>query len=259
MPRLLPFAIASWALVSALGCAIASGGRRDTGQEIDVGVDARVAVDLGGPNDAGSTPDMARAIDMSIADMGIDTASAPDTGPLDAGLSPCETSGGTCVHVMPGVCAAPSGMLTSTSCGGTAMVSCCVMTARDAGTDAATVNACVAQGGHCVALSPGTCPAPNVTGGPSCGTGLGVTCCTPPAGTDAGSSCSTAPRCMFVGTAQEGWYAADGTVICLESTTCAGITPVCQRVGTSSQGWYTSGHGCSPRVNEVLNDAMCCP
>jgi hypothetical protein len=39
-------------------------------------------------------------------------------------------------------------------------------------------NPCVQAGGSCVALYPGTCPN-GVTGGYSCGGGLGVTCCMP--------------------------------------------------------------------------------
>ena len=39
-------------------------------------------------------------------------------------------------------------------------------------------NECETAGGTCVALSPGTCPN-GTTGGYSCGSGLGVTCCVP--------------------------------------------------------------------------------
>jgi hypothetical protein len=86
----------------------------------------------------------------------------------------------------------------------------------------------------------------------TCGGGLGVECCLPPS-----SSCSPQPVCMHAGTAQEGWYLPNGTLLCM--LTCSGLTTACQRVGTSSQGWYSSGHGCPPHVDEVLNDPLCCP
>ncbi len=128
--------------------------------------------------------------------------------------------------------------------------------ARDAGSDA-NVDAgpvtCVSVGGTCVALTPTSCPAPSMVGDATqytCGGGLGTECCLP-------GGCSIAPACTHVGTPQEGWYAGDGTLICANA--CSGVTALCQRVGTTSQGWYASGHGCPPRVNEVLNDPACCP
>jgi hypothetical protein len=117
-------------------------------------------------------------------------------------------------------------------------------------------NACVNAGGRCVALVPSACPAPGHVGDAtmySCGPGLGTECCLP-------AATSTAPVCMNVGTAQEGWYQPDGTVICVLGTTpgCAGITARCQHVGTAQQGWYaTSGHGCPPLVTEIVHDAAC--
>ena len=50
---------------------------------------------------------------------------------------------------------------------------------------------CVVAGGECVALAPGTCNN-GTTGGHSCGTGLGVTCCMPKA---AGPTCAKAADC----------------------------------------------------------------
>jgi len=115
------------------------------------------------------------------------------------------------------------------------------------GTDAG--NDCLNHGGTCVALAPGTCPAPNVEGTYSCGPGLGVTCCMAPA-------TSTMPVCMMTGTAQEGWYWPDGTLIC--TIACAGLTATCERIGTTSQGWYTtSGHGCPPHTDEIAHDGTC--
>jgi hypothetical protein len=61
------------------------------------------------------------------------------------------------------------------------------------------------------------------------------------------------------GTAGEGWYGPDGTLICLVSCAAANA-PKCQRVGTSSQGWYTSGsHGCPPHSTEIVSDPTCAP
>ena len=115
--------------------------------------------------------------------------------------------------------------------------------------DAGAANACVAGGGRCVALAPGTCVAPNHTAPLSCGTGLGVECCLP-------ATPSAAPTCRNTGTAREGWYAADGSLLC--AVPCAGLTTTCQRVGTAAQGWYAaSGHGCPPNSALVVHDATC--
>jgi hypothetical protein len=122
-------------------------------------------------------------------------------------------------------------------------------TANDAASTTDAGNDCLNHGGTCVALAPGTCPAPNMSGVYSCGTGLGVTCCTP------GTSTSMQPVCAMTGTANEGWYLPDGTLVCL--LTCAGHTTRCEYVGTAQQGWYSTGLGCNGHANEVLHDASC--
>ncbi len=105
--------------------------------------------------------------------------------------------------------------------------------ATDAGSvaDAATAaNSCVAGGGRCEPVIPGSC-ATGIVGDPdvySCGGGLGVLCCLP--GT-------TPPTCRNIGTRSEGWYRADGMRICFAS--CGGATITCEAIGTRSEGWYT--------------------
>jgi len=44
------------------------------------------------------------------------------------------------------------------------------------------------------------------------------------------------PTCQNVGSRTEGWYAPDGTLICLVS--CGGAVAVCEAVGSRSEGWY---------------------
>lgn len=97
-------------------------------------------------------------------------------------------------------------------------------------------NACVAAGGSCVALYPGSCANGTVGNANqfSCGGGLGVECCLPPA------ACT--PYCGAIGTRSEGWY--DGCtkkLICWAF--CGGETATCSAIGSKSEGWYSS-HGC---------------
>lgn len=100
--------------------------------------------------------------------------------------------------------------------------------AGDAGPPA---NACEAGGGRCVAVVPSAC-ARGVVGHAdwySCGGGLGVMCCLPT---------RTAPACREIGTADEGWYQPDGTLVCRAS--CARATLTCENAGTRSEGWYAT-------------------
>jgi hypothetical protein len=78
----------------------------------------------------------------------------------------------------------------------------------------------------------------------------------PPCSVDAGTC---VPVCMSDAGVTEGWYFANGTLIC--AAACAGDTAKCQHVGqVGSQGWYTmGGGGCPPHATEILNDPTCQP
>ena len=117
----------------------------------------------------------------------------------------CTARGGSCKGLSPGSCANwYSG--SNVGCGTGAGVGCCLdksdagpIPAADASSDASQPTACESAGGHCVALVPGTCDAPNSVGDAnvySCGGGFGAQCCfyaTPKeAGTDAKISCASA-------------------------------------------------------------------
>jgi len=87
----------------------------------------------------------------------------------------------------------------------------------------------------------------------TCGGGVGLECCLPGSTADAGTG---APVCSHAGTTMEGWYAADGTLLC--PSTCAGLIAHCQRIGSAAQGWYTtSGNGCPPYSTLIVHDSMC--
>lgn len=116
--------------------------------------------------------------------------------------------------------------------------------------DAAAANACEAAGGRCVTPGPRACPR-GLLGDPDlygCGTGEGIACCLP---------ANTPPRCLRVGTREEGWYRADGSLVCVAR--CAGAMAVCDAVGTRSEGWYADAEsaGCDsipvPRLIEWAN------
>lgn len=97
-------------------------------------------------------------------------------------------------------------------------------------------NACELAGGSCVGLTPTNCQDGTVGDANeySCGGMLGVMCCLPK---------PQAPTCQYVGTADEGWYHADGTKIC--TADCGGTAAKCGAIGSKSEGWYAAeGQGC---------------
>jgi hypothetical protein len=83
----------------------------------------------------------------------------------------------------------------------------------------------------------------------SCGGGLGVQCCLP---------MTTAPVCREAGTAEEGWYRADGMLVC--RARCAGGAASCENAGTRSEGWYATPRtaGCG-MVEGLIEWANCAP
>ena len=106
----------------------------------------------------------------------------PDAGNDASTKLSCEGSGGQCVGLAPGACAAPnqSGDATIYDCGGGIGVQCCLPPKVDAGADAKL--SCTGSGGECVGLAPGSCPAPKSVGDATiydCGGGIGVMCCLP--------------------------------------------------------------------------------
>lgn len=123
----------------------------------------------------------------------------------------------------------------------------------DAPADAPVGNPCVVAGGSCDPVVPGVCM-DGIVGSPdrySCGGGVGVLCCLPT---------STPPFCDRVATAEEGWYAPDGTLICM--TRCDGATVACEAIGTRSEGWYasTTEAGCmTPPVDRLIEWTDCAP
>lgn len=183
-------------------------------------------------------------------DAGVVTDSAPPDAP-----NACLAGGGACVPLGPMGCPAGS-VNASLSCGPGLGVQCCVRadagTSTDAAADAAGPVTCASAGGNCVALRPGSCPAPRVVGDArmyTCGSGLGTECCLP-------APASASPVCAFTGTTGEGWYSSTGTLLCHVS--CAGLTPMCQRVGTAAAGWYTTSmHGCPPNSQLIVHDDTC--
>lgn len=91
----------------------------------------------------------------------------------------CTGSGGQCVGVSPGACAAPNqtGDANVYDCGSGVGVMCCLPPKADGGK-----LSCTGSGGECVALVPGACVAPKHTGDATiydCGSGVGVQCCLP--------------------------------------------------------------------------------
>lgn len=190
-----------WATAFCAALALAACGDDDTplpgidaGPLVDSGLrDAAVGFDAGadaGPADAG-VGDAGAGVDSGAdVDAGVDAA-VTDAGRLDSGATPVD--------------AGPS-------------------------RDAAGTNRCVAAGGTCVHVVPGSCPS-GIYGDPMwCTSGLGVTCCLPR---------TAAPECRFIGTRSEGWYLPDGTRICW--TFCsAGAAPTCEGVATATEGWYTT-------------------
>jgi hypothetical protein len=191
--------------------------------------DSVIPLDMSRPRDAAIARDLARPADLAppAADLAstVDLATAPD--------------GSAAVDLAsPGTDAGPAADLAVDA----------RMTAGDAGPVS-----CTSAGGTCVALTPTACPAPGVVGDATlytCGGGLGVECCLP-------GTASMPPVCMKTGTADEGWYQPDGTLLCKVS--CAGLaTPQCQRIGSTAQGWYTtSGHGCPPYSTLIVHDMTC--
>jgi hypothetical protein len=124
----------------------------------------------------------------------------------------------------------------------------------DGGTaDSGGETGCVTGGGECVAVVPDAC-AGGIVGDPewySCGVGVGVLCCLPPA---------TAPVCRRVGEPGEGWVRADGTMVC--TVRCAGATAACEAIGTRSEGWYADlmGTGCPAiPVERLIEWTDCSP
>ncbi len=158
--------------------------------------------------------------------------------------------------------------------------------------DGPALVACTTAGGSCVAVAPGTCPAPATIGSAtvySCGSGVGTECCLPgdagtpmdvpiviamdvppvdvgtdvqhdvrtDTGRDSGPTTTGAPQCLHAGSASEGWYSPSGTVLCLVACSTA-RAPACQRIGTAAQGWYTSSHfGCPPYSTLIVHDHTC--
>jgi hypothetical protein len=124
----------------------------------------------------------------------------------------------------------------------------------DAASDAGPPpNDCVAGGGRCVPVVPGSCRG-GITGDPtwySCGGGLGVSCCLP---------ANTPPECRNVGTRSEGWYQPDGMRICFAM--CNGASASCEAIGTRSEGWYadvaTASCGSTP-VERLIEWINCAP
>ncbi len=61
-----------------------------------------------------------------------------------------------------------------------------------------------------------------------------------------------APTCQQAGTANEGWYDCNGTL--LQKVACAGCTSKCDLVGSKSEGWYA---GCAGGTSTLIGWAMC--
>jgi hypothetical protein len=118
----------------------------------------------------------------------------------------CETKGGECVGISPTSCRLGLwGDASTHSCGGGVGVGCCLPKPAcpeitppspsfcPGGTVKPRIeqgcilgydcvpapNACIAQGGSCVGLSPSSCPSGNWGPASACGTGIGVGCCLP--------------------------------------------------------------------------------
>jgi hypothetical protein len=169
-----------------------------------------------GCDDGAATPDAAARLDAT----GLDTLAEPDAqADPDAAVDPDAT-------IDPDAA-------TEADSGGPVDVGTLDAATRDAAAlDAGLApNDCVAGGGDCVPVVPGSC-ATGIVGDAtwySCGDGLGVVCCLPR---------STPPVCRNVGTRSEGWYRPDGALIC--STSCDGATVRCENVGTRSEGWYAT-------------------
>lgn len=196
--------------------------------------------DSGSGHDAGN----------GTGDSGVDAAHGNDAGG-DGGVTPADTG----TDMGAAVDDAGNDAAITMSDAGSDAGNDAAVSMNDAGNDAAMGtdggNACVNAGGMCVPLVPTACPG-GTTGPESCGSGLGVECC------HMGTTGTPTPVCMMTGTAQEGWYEPDGTLICV--IPCAGLVAHCQRVGTASQGWYTTSmHGCPPHSTEILNDPNCVP
>lgn len=110
------------------------------------------------------------------------------------GVTACSQRGGTCKGLAPGNC---TNWLSGEDNGCLGVgVGCCLDATADASSDAGGKVSCTGSGGQCVGLSPGSCPAPNQTGDATiydCGSGVGVSCCLPPAkdaASDAKLSCT---------------------------------------------------------------------
>jgi hypothetical protein len=125
-------------------------------------------------------------------------------------------------------------------------------TTVDAGTDtdAGDPRTCVGAGGMCVPVVPGSCSDGVFAAELDCGGGLGVTCCLPRA---------SMPECTMTGTESEGWYGADGTLICFAP--CGGEVAECRFAGTRSEGWYTTEAADCPRpiAPGLIEFANCAP
>lgn len=122
-------------------------------------------------------------------------------------------------------------------------------TTEDAGMvgDAGRLSDCASAGGTCVPVVPDAC-AVGIVGNPDwygCGGGLGVMCCLP---------VRTPPTCRAIGTRSEGWYQADGTLVCYVA--CDGASLSCDFPGTRSEGWYATPDtaGCGPTAGLVRWD-----
>ena len=223
-------------------------GRTDAGSDVPVTLDA--------PHDAPvatDVPVMDAVNDTGVADTGSMDSTTVDTVPVNS----CVAAGGACVPLVPGSCP-PPGMIGSAgtySCGGGLGVECCLpgdagTPPVDAGSPDTGVVTCMSAGGSCVALVPGSCPAPRMIGSASmysCGGGLGVECCLPAPATDAGTSvtCVSAggmcvglfpgacPAPAMVGDAR--MYTCGGGLgleCCLPGTTTdAGGPPTCASAG----------------------------
>ena len=69
------------------------------------------------------------------------------------------------------------------------------------------------------------------------------------------SGAAKAPICDKIGSKSEGWYAADGSLVCW--TQCSGAVAQCLYVGTRSEGWYSSRAGAGCMGMDLIAWAQC--